>query len=528
MRSRIALALVMCFAAALPARAAEFLPGWSVETIWDSNVLRTSEDETADYSVRTGPNFRVRERQGDVQYDVEYKPRYEAFLETEGINEFDQFVEAEGKWLINASNEFSFSNAFAYTSSLSGLFDTQGFGPDAITVVTPTRERITVNTGYASFVHRLGPRWQISANYSNQLYQYEQEFEPDSLANGGTVQLSRSLTPRMTAGFGGQIQRQDFDAVTPDGESSGTTFYQGFGTLSYAISRTWTISANAGPAWSVPDSPPGETTVLNYVAVNPSTCQKDPQGVPFFNLSARSDLISAGGCLRSFYRDASGAVLVQPVFDASGRPIGLLPQSVTPSANDAPASELLLAPFDGDISEGALSYFGRLSMQKSWHRWVASLSFERNASTASGVGGSTILTAFSGNLQWTPTREWTVALNGVYTTQTSANDVREQLWLLDPNTTLVPDGSFNGVTGFPDPVGVPFVAVSGDEIDNAIDIVTYRFELTAERRIGRHLRVFGRASYWHQDSQGDLRVERSQDVTRVLLGVDWTFDPIPL
>lgn len=534
MRFWIVLVLATSCVAALPARAAEFMPGWSVETVWDSNVLRTSEDETADYSIRTGPNVRVREDKGDLRYDLSYRPRYEAFIETEGINEFDQFVEAGGSWQIDASNEFQFSNSFAYTSSLSGLFETAGFGPGTVTVVVPRRDRITVNTGFAAFTHRLGPLWQVDASLSSQLYEYEQEFEPDSLANGGALQLSRSLTPRLRAGFGGQVQRQDFDAVTSEGESSGTTFYQGFGSFSYAISRTWSITANAGPAWSVPDSPPSEVATLNYApfvsrirsgaaitgAVNPNTCSRSIGGFPVFDPTK----LNGGGCGQAVYNDIFGQPI--KVTLPNGQEVGI---AVVPGQENAPRLSATRAPFDGDIAEGALSYFGRLTMQKSWQRWVGSLSFERNASTSSGVGGSTILTSFTGNLRWTPTREWTIDFDAVYTTQTSANDVREQLWQLQTDASLIPPTFFDGIgPAFPDPVGVPFSVVSGDEIDNAIDIVTYRFELVAERRIGRHLRVFGRASYWHQDSQGDLRIERSQDVTRVLLGVDWTFDPIPL
>lgn len=527
MRSRIVLALVALSTATSPTRAAEFVPGWAAETVWDSNVLRTSTNapQDADYSLRTGPDVRFREKQGDLQYDVAYRPRYEAFLETNGINELDHFVEAEGRWQIDRASELQLTNAFAYTSSLSGVTEAVPVGVDAVAVVSPTRQRITINSGSLAFTHRMGPLWELSTRLFSQLYEYEEEFEPDSLANSGTIQLTRGVTPRLVAGFGAQVQRQDFDAVVENTEGSGTTFYQGFGVLAYNFSRTFRITGNVGPAWSVPDEPESEITALSYqvsqfdgvpAAVNPNTCGRRADGVPVFSPTQRN-----GGCQPAFYRVA-------------GEPFAF----IQPGNASAPRVTFTQVPFEGELSNGSLSYFGRLSVNKDWQLWKASLSFERTASTASGVGGSTVLTAFEGNLRWVPARDWTLDLNAIYTQQSAANDTREQLVALisDPNIVgdLLDVELLPGVPGGPvvdliaDPVGVPFEVTSGGKFDNAIDIVTYRVELVAERRIGRHLRLTGRASYWQQESKGDLREERKQEIMRVIFGVNWTFDPIPL
>lgn len=510
MRFRVAAALAALFAVALPARAAEFVPGWAAETIWDSNVLRSSDDEDADYSLRTGPDVRVREKQGDLQYDLAYRPRYEAFLETSGINELDHFLEAAGRWQIDRTSELQLMNTFAYTSSLSGIAETVPVGADTIAVVSPTRQRITVNTGTLAFTHRFGPLWEFQARFHSQLYEYEEQFDPDSLANSGMVQVTRGITPRFVAGVGAQIQRQDFDAVVEGTEGSGTTFYQGFGVLSYSFSRSFRISGNAGPAWSVPDEIGNDRSAFDYQPVNPDTCPRRADGVPIFNPTQRN-----GGCQPALYR-------------IGGSPVA----RVIPGLNGAPLQSIVDVPFEGEVSEGSLSYFGRISLVKEWQLVTASLGIERTASTASGVGGSTVLTAFDGNLRWVPARDWTLDLNAMYTLQTAANDVREQFVALVSDPSRVPDVNdafgIPGLTAIPDPVGVAFQIDSGGKIDSAIDITTYRIELVAERRIWRNLRLNGRASYWHQESKGDLQQDRSEDIMRVVFGVTWTFDPIPL
>ena len=513
MRSRVAVALVALLAFALPVRAAEFVPGWTVDGVWDSNVLRSTTDqpEEDDFSVRTGPNIQFREKQGDLQYELSYRPRYEAYLETDGINDFDQFVDARADWRITNTTEIDLSNTFAYTSSLAAFVATTGVGPDQVSVVSPERQRITLNNGDIGLTHRMGPLWEFSVRYSNQLVEYDSEFGSDSLANSGLMQITRGITPRLIVGGGAQVQRQDFDGLDGVTEDNGTTFYQGFGVLSYAFSRTLRLSLNAGPAWSVPDDPPGDATVNDYQPVDPSTCPRRADGAPVFNTSVRN-----GGCQPAFYR-------------SNGVPLFF----IVPGFGGAPQQERTRVPFVGEISEGSLSYFGRISISKEWRLWRATGSFERTASTASGVGGSTVLSALSGNLRWTPTRHWTFELTGIYTLQEAANDVREQLFVLDSDSDIVPDligANVNGTTLdlIADPVGVPFEIDSGGKIDNAIEINTYRIELSAERRISRNLRLTGRASYWHQQSESDLREDREQEIMRVIFGINWTFDPIPL
>lgn len=492
MRRAFPVLLALCLVAASSARAAEFLPSWSVDGVWDSNVLRTRDDADSDFSVRTGPDLRVREKQGDLLFDVTYAPRYEAFATIDGINEFDHFVTANGSWRATPTTFISMSNDFAYSSSLGGIFETIPGAINQVNVVTPTRERITTNYATVGVDHQLSRLWAVSLQGTSQFYEYENVFSSDSLANSVQLQVTRRITPRLITGLGTAVQRQDFQG-TNGAPDSGTTFYQGFLVGSYDISPTFSITANAGPAWSDPDSVDVQSfAFLDYV----------PQTLP----------CSGGVCSQALYRSEP------PGFVAP----------IVPGQNGAPpltVSELTPAEVDG-----SLSYFGRVSIAKDWRDWSASAQFQRNASTTAGVGGSTILTAAYGRLRWKPSQMWFIEWGASYTLQEAANEitqpfVQQSFENIVPNAVLdLPGGGSRLFIA--DPVLVQRSASRA--INNAIDITTMRFDLHAERMLRRHLRLEADVSYWQQDSKGDLVSEGTTEVWRIVLGFTWNFDAIPL
>ena len=163
--------------------------------------------------------------------------------------------------------------------------------------------------------------------------------------------------------MGGQYQRQEFDPsdISP---SRGTTLYQGFGVLSYAISPTWTFSARAGPAFVQPDSiESGDLVLPSYFAVDPSTCPTRADGTP----------VLASSCDPTYYLTTS--FRVEPV---------------------PPSQTLTAVPFVGSQSaSSSLNYFGTISTSKQWRQWSVNLNYSRSASNSSGLNGSSASTSSS-------------------------------------------------------------------------------------------------------------------------------------
>jgi hypothetical protein len=494
---------------ALPAAAAEFIPSWKSDVVWNSNVLGTQTGKESDFSFRNGPVLRVREPNGEFTYDVDYRLIYEAFSRLNGINEFDHYFNGESAWRATPATSFFFDDNFAYTSSLNAIFQEVGTGVNQIAVVSPTRERITTNSGRVGMTHRLGPLWQLSVTGNNLYYNYSDPLQSDSLATSGTMQLTRSVMPRLVVGGGARIQRQDFGDVG-DIPGRGTTFYQGFGVVRYSISPTLSVSGQGGPAYSVPDQPAAISVqqAAAYLRIIPSTCKlKLPDGTPVFRPTSGD---SFGGCRQTQFFNA-----------INGQPVGTVDD--VPQANRA-----IRVPFVGEQQSlnPSLNYFGSLSLEKDWRLWRASVSYQRSASSAAGIGTSTNLDVFSGEITWRPTAFWDVTVSGSYSTQTAISTGRAPQNSVTASMLEIknPDGTIFATA----PVGIPTNASLGAAAENAYDVSSYLMEVRAERRISRRLILDASFSWFQQQNNGAAIVASNETVYRVVVGFTWNFEPIPL
>ncbi len=516
MRGQVLVALALLHGAVMSAGAAEFVPGWKSEVVWNSNVLSTGSDTESDFSFRNGPTLRVREEQGEFTYDVDYRLVYEAYTRLNGINEFDQFFSGTGGWRATGDTSFFLGNDFAYTSNLNAIFQQSGTGVNEIAVVSPTRQRITVNTARAGMTHRFGPLWQLSVTGNNDYYDYSDPLQSDSLSTSGVVQLTRSITPRLVLGGGGRVQRQDFGDVA-DLPGRGTTFYQGFAVVQYKISPTLSFVGQGGPAYAVPDQPSAISVqqAAAYVRVIPSTCTaRQSDGTPIFRPKTGDPF---GGCTQTQFRNI-----------ANGQPFGT-PDDVPP------ANQAIEVPFVGEQQslDPSLTYFGSLSLEKTWRRWNASIAYQRSASSASGIGTSTNLDLVSGSLTWRPTIHWDLTLSGNYSKQTaiSTGRIPQNALATAPFTSQVAVANSDGSTSIVNllaPVGIPINASLGASADNAYDVSSYLLEMRAERRISRRLILDGSVSWYQQKNAGAAIVASNQTIYRVVFGFTWNFDPIPL
>ncbi len=491
---RVAAALVSLLLSGAPARAAEFLAGWEAHTNWDSNILRTATQPESAFSLRTGPDIRVREGEGDLQYDAVYHLRYDAFAQVKGINTFDQIANGSLSWRVTPLTDFTLSDDFGYVTNLNGAFE---FAPDAVVgTVVPNRERVTYNTGNATLTHRLSQLWELRADLSNDFYNYRSPLQNDSLSTVGSVQVTRALSPLTVVGGGASYTRQEFGATVGQ-PGGGSTFIQGYGVLSHAFSPTFSLTAQAGPALTMPDQiNTTEIQVPTYFAVNPATCANQlPDGTAI--------LSNSNSCLRSIS------------FNLQGQPVGLFPQATT----------TVKVPFiQTETVNDSINYFGSLSVHKNWRQWDARLSYTRQASGASGIGTSTTLDAYSGNLSWRPTRDWQVTLVTSYATQVASSAQPEQLFVIRPLSGLAVVGGTPVFTTVGDPVEVR----QGKKSNNAFEVKTLRAEMRAYRQFGRHLTVDAGVSWWQQESSSDFFAPSTRDAFRVDIGFVWNFAPIPL
>ncbi|MEB2345971.1 MAG: hypothetical protein OZ948_14675 [Deltaproteobacteria bacterium] len=531
--ARALLLLSVSFAASA-AGGAELKLGWNTQVIGDSNPLRSADDEEPDASIYGGPNLSFLHRGPSLDARIDYQLRYEQYIEHSSANGFEHFANGFTRWQITPRTTLEVRNTFSRTRGLSGEFLQPIPGIDPIGVAGDLRlERsaVTYVVPTARLTHQLSELWSFEGSLDGALYDSEGERNAPSQSLRGAGQFIRILSPRMLAGGGAAVSRQQFDD-TERTVGSGATFLEAFGVFRYQFSPTFSISFSGGPAWNEPDSPedysrnprvgtrPDASEVTRLI--DPTRCVLPVSGeVP-------AGTVSISACPRRntvFFPPGGGF----PVFAPSAL--------ISTVAVDPRALSFHRVDRLGDVEDipGSVTFFGQASLEKQWNHFRSSLFYQRRASTSSGLNSSTNVDVASALLNWTPDRWWSVDLRGTWILQAQNSEQTFSDALLDPNpVTVYVDSSGRvfdapqpGATAVPNAARIVGVRDAG-LIDLGIEIETIRLDLRARRRFGEHLLVSAMTGWWRQTTSGDFREEVTLDNFRVELGLTWTFDPIEL
>jgi hypothetical protein len=518
------------------ARAARLELGWDARAGWDSNVFGSSDDEDSDFSFYLGPNLGVRERGRAIDYFVDYRLRYEQYLDLQSVNGFEHFASGAVDWRLSPRSSLRVSQDFSRTRGLSLTFIEPVPGIDPVDAVAEARFRRTPrirSNSTASFSHQLSKLWSFDTSVDASVYDYEDELQSGVLSLRGSGQFSRPLDPRTLVGFGAAVTRQDFDD-TERSIGTASTIVEGFALLRYQISPTLVLALSGGPAWTQPDeasdtamSPrEGVGTGRGGVVrlIDPSRCGVLPVGgsVPPGTISQRS-------C---------------PTRDIDVFPPGPSPNDIESALITDPdvvvsRSRLRFDEVDvlGDIEDpdGSFTFFGRAALTKRWRNFDGELSYVRRTSASSGLG-TTNLDIATATLAWRPDRRrWRFDLRGTWTLQSSATEQPATDLLLAPTPTTVWvdssgrvfDSFVPGAVQVDDAARVVGVRHEGF-IDSGVEIETIRFELRANRRFSENLTALASVGWWRQESRGDFQEPATSDNLRVQVGFTWSLDPIEL
>ena len=238
---------------------------------------------------------------------------------------------------------------------------------------------------------------------------------------------------------------------------------------------------SAGPALAEPDT-------IDAGHVEPSTL---PARSTRTRCPARSDGVH-------FVPHASGARVRRqrsalPERHSSARPIG-------PVGGPVRRRPLGQVPFAGESGASGLAQLLRAGLisTRSGRHWTA----DRSATAAPpaadpGLGTSTAVDTFEGELRWRPSPLWIVTLLAAHSTQTQLTAQRALQFAVTNEVTAVTCNRSSRAIRRPPvaPVAVPFEVSQGEEIDNAFNVTTTRVELRGERRISRRLTLDGTASW---------------------------------
>ncbi|MCL4685368.1 hypothetical protein KJ059_11525 [Myxococcota bacterium] len=494
------------FVTALPAsaRGMELVLGWRGATRWDSNVLRTSENEEADFSILTGPTLELRKPQGDVTGQLRWESLWRGFLKTSDANGFEHSGDLAGRWQADARNLFEIDNQFSRTDSVTSLLDTaDGNLTGAGRSLEAGTDFILQNNVRGTFSRRLSPLMTLEASVANALVQFEDEEDSDSLSTRGLLQITRALNERMVAGIGTAFTRQDFDDTIFQ-EGSGASIAEVFGIFNYQITPTLRMSLSLGPALNQPD----DIDAIRRVPEVPTL---------------GSFLVDAASCPNSVFGSGCSLAVAQNL--ATGALTNLA--IATGSVPIVEAAFLDGAPEADD----ALTLFGAFSLVKRWERSSAQLRLQRRTSSASGDGTSQDLTLANVVFNWQPARRWSLTAIAAWTLQTSASEfpitelvVTPGTVFVDSNGRVVEDASQAAFRA--DGAAIASGVRTAGSSDSAFERTTYQLQFRATRRISRRLVANARTSWLRLEQSGDLQVDTTRDIYRLDIGIRWEFDPI--
>jgi hypothetical protein len=509
------LALLVLFAA--PAWAVELELGWDARTGWDSNPLRSENDEESDFSFYVGPNLGLSERKGRYDFLVYYRPRYEQYVDLSSVNGFEHFARGHVHYRVSPRTDLTVSHDFSRTRGLGIDFiePVPGIDPvDAVAELRFRRSPTLKNSSKATLVHRLTPLWSVESNFDAVLYDYEDEFRSPVQSLRGSAQLTRPLTPLLVAGFGSAVTRQNFDE-SEISVGNGTTIFEAYAVARYQISPTLDLSFAGGPAWSQPDeaNDTSKTRPHGLLSLPGGTLLMDPTDCA--PGSGPNGTISRSECLRT--------ALQLPI--ASNTP-------VDPGRMDFTEVDVL-----GDIEDpdGSVTFFGRAALNKQWRNFNGALSYERRASTSSGLGSTNLDLALA-MLTWLPDRRrWRFDARATWTRQTNATELPLTDELLSPTPITVYVDSRGRV--FEQPVPGAIVIPNASRVvgvrntgfqDSGVETESWRFDLRATCRFDENWLATASAGWIRQESTGDFQEPTTIDNLRFQLGFTWTLDPIEL
>jgi len=488
---------------ALPARAQEAVLGANLYGRWDSNVVQTPNAQ-ADFSLRVGPDVRLRETQGDLTYDLHYVPTYQAYSRLTGLDAWEQLVGATGHYRIGSATSMDVSETFDYAPTAS-FFVQQLATPGAVTPGTPSitvlgHTTTLVNSANIGLHQLWSELWASDLTISSQFLEPQVQNSLSTNVAGAQANLTYAFTPldRIGGALGATVQQFGGNNLQ---NSSTTYFYNVSGIWNHQFSPTWLMSLTAGP--TLVQSPTVSVQSQTPVSLFPTG-----------SIGAQNFLVDFATChplpVIGFVLETCGpASLNLPVL-----------------SNSSPQPTNGLVPVAGRAASSGtnITYFANLNTTKQWENLTFSLGFTRGAGLGT-LTTSSISDTVSGGVVWAISPLWSANLSILWTDQNSSFS----------NTTAIVHTihpvpyKINNVTFFQTPQvdGVVFQQQSSN-----INIYQWAVGTHVSYQISKRASVFANFFYLHQTGSSSSSLFSTAGFaytdTRVDLGFHYEFDPIHL
>jgi hypothetical protein len=493
---------------------------------YDSNVYRVPDNSDRskkdDAIFRFTPRTTLTSDEGDFTYRLMYSVPFEQGVDSnKDISDFDQIGRVELGYRLGDATQFTAGNVTRYSRSttrpLQEDVDSGGLSPN----LNSERSRILRSETEFSATHNFAPRLSGNVRAAYALFDTEQRDRSDTHTLSGSAGLNYVVNPKHTAGGGIATTWQHFDDL-PGLPGSDSYFYNVFASWVYRFDETTTITLTAGPTLIQTDQDKPLSAVAGVPLVPYEILEKSG-GDP--------SVIGVSGIVNCpLNSDGTNRVIAN--FDKKNARCGSFNSlGVLDSSNPAQLADfnfvtqtLTDVAFPGDTRPGknddlSVNGFGLARITKRWApNLLSEASYRRQQSTASGIGGSTILDSVVFLTDWKINDVWDAGVRFDWTKRKSVAKLNQTVGVVVP-TTLA---SFLPNT---------IAALQGDlqvvKTNNTVDTERWGVGARISRKFGRHLEASLRLRYNKQSSKSRSRGSASDfDNYLAILGVRYTFAPI--
>jgi len=479
---------------------------------WDNNINRTRVATENDFVFRIRPKIRFLEDEGDLTWNVFYVPTYEKAVETDRVDGFRHYFTADASYHLSDRTEFFLHDRFRLSDAVNTVTALDAQGGGGFDPIAANNRLVFRNHLVAGVEHSLTPRMIGNLLMTYDVFQSEIASRSDNQSYGGNGSVRYLLSPQHTVGAGVAATYQDFEA-SADGllSASNTLFVNLYASWTWLIDETTSFDVRLGPTFvDTEQLPPPPVEPLN-----PFPTIIDPFSGDVFG-SDDAGCQDVGGD-----RVLSNTLLGLACADPETGVIGVrrLQQedidaidALSPIEPMFPAGE---TPSGG--SGSGWTVFGEVSITKRWSPNLrSSLSYTRRDSTASGVGGSTVLDNVGFFTHWRISPLWDTSVRGAWTNRRSSQ-AREQTRVVVVND-FVPGSSTGDLVAM-------ITELTSQTVNSSVDTDRYTAAWRLTRRITKRFNVSTRYTYVKQQSAPSSNAATSDfDDHLVTLNFQYDFD----
>jgi hypothetical protein len=219
----------------------------------DTNVFRRDTNRTEDGFWEFSPRIAVRDTRDTLDYDFNYRPTYQAFFDTDGIDGWDHAGAAALQWRPTYADTISVGGDII-SSRIARQFGDQDSSlpptdPDFGITEETDRDRTVRSKAYFGYVRSLNPVTSIRTDFNFEDLDFSDDSNVDQRSFALSLSSSRVFDARTQVGLAATARFRDGRGIESKNQVSSETTTGDFSLFFVrAISPSITFSARAGPS----------------------------------------------------------------------------------------------------------------------------------------------------------------------------------------------------------------------------------------------------------------------------------------